>query len=214
LFVEPTSVRYEPWTVASANGDGVRVETTRYVFPEVKLGLRGKHQIENAETAVRVMQCLRYDCGLDFDDGDIIAGLESARHPGRLEFKGRYLFDGAHNIGGAKALRLFLDEEVNKPITMIFGAMKDKDVEAVAKILFPAATKLILTQPENERAIEVSKLQAIANATAKHSKIIVTSSAAEAIAKAETISEEDSIILVTGSLYLVGEVQKLLEQRS
>jgi dihydrofolate synthase/folylpolyglutamate synthase len=214
LLVEPTSERYKPWTVASANGDGVRVETTRYLFPGVTLGLTGKHQIENAETAINIMQSLRYDCGLDFDDVDLIDGLGSARHPGRLEFQGRYLFDGAHNIGGAKALRGFLDEEVNKPITMIFGAMMDKDVDAIAEVLFPTAKTLILTRPNNQRAMEPAELETFSKKYSTAANVVLTTSVADALSKAKALSTKRTVILITGSLYLVGEAMQLLEKSS
>src|SRR5204863_8544533 len=85
----------------------------------------------------------------------IIKGVASARHPGRLElWEGppRILFDGAHNPAAARALRDYLDEFVSQPITMIFGAMRDKALNEMAATLFPKADELILTELDNPRA--------------------------------------------------------------
>ena len=214
LNIKPSGELFTPWTVTSVDADHVRVEATRNVFPNVSIGLKGKHQIENAETAIKIMQCLHYGCGMPFEEGDLVAGLESARHPGRLEFQGRYLFDGAHNVGGAKALRAYLDELVDRSITMIFGAMKDKDVSEISQILFPVADALILTRPNNERAIDVTELEAIAEGYVDKTKIIKTSCVEEAMAKAKALAGKRKIILITGSLYLVGEAQKFLNNQS
>ncbi|MEO8042676.1 MAG: Mur ligase family protein, partial [Acidobacteriota bacterium] len=122
-------LEWEPhlrWTIDSLGSGQVKVATHRAVFPAMELGLRGEHQRENAETAINVIRTLRYDDGFAIDDEAVVKGLVSARHPGRLEWIGRYLLDGAHNIGGARALRNYLDEFVDRPITMIFGAMRDK----------------------------------------------------------------------------------------
>ena len=188
------------------------------IDPPADLGvtpaLKGRHQIENAYTAVLTVSLLANDFGLDISEEQIRGGIENARHPGRLEARGRYLFDGAHNIGGAKALRAYLDEFVDRSITMIFGAMKDKDVHEIAEILFPVADTLILTRPNNERAIDLSELEAVADEYVEKTKIIKTSSVEEALAKAHDLTGESKLTLVTGSLYLVGEAQKILRKQS
>lgn len=203
------------WAVDTKNCSMVMsFRTENALYDDSDLGLPGRHQIENAKVAILTSEALRFDFGIDIKPEDVVEGLEKARHPGRLEFQGRYLFDGAHNIGGAKALRAFLDEFIDKAVTMIFGAMKDKDVNEIAEVLFPAAQMLILTRPNNERAMAPDELEPIAGAHADKSKIIKTSNVEEALAKAETLSEADSITLITGSLYLVGEAQQILKQRS
>jgi len=210
--ITPANEIFGPWKVIQVDADHVRVETTLYVFPDVVLGLKGTHQIENSETAINIFGAFIYCHGKDFDESDVRAGLESTRHPGRLEFQGRYLFDGAHNVGGAKALRAYLDEFIDKPITMIFGAMRDKDVNEIAEILFPAARTLVITEPNNERSASADELEAIANRHAVGTDIIKTTSVAEALAKAKAASKKRGLILITGSLYLVGEARRLLAE--
>jgi dihydrofolate synthase/folylpolyglutamate synthase len=177
-------------------------------------GLRGRHQIENAYIAVTVASSLANDFGFDISEEQIQSGIQNADHPGRLEFRGRYLFDGAHNIGGARALRQFVDDEMDRPITLVFGAMKDKDVESIAEILFPIAKTLILTRPDNDRAMEPAELETFAKQFSTMTNVVLTRSVAEALPKAEALSTKRAIILVTGSLYLVGEAKQLLNQRS
>lgn len=204
-------LEWEPhlrWTVDSLGEDGkVKVATHRYVFPSVELGLLGEHQLENAEIAINVIRSLRYDYGFSIDDEAVIEGLANARHPGRLESFGRFLLDGAHNVGGALALRSYLDEFVAEPVTIIFGSMKDKDVCEVASILFANADRLILTRPNNSRALPPEQILAFLPAGIDQQGVTVTDNVDQAINEASGTS---GIVVVTGSLYLVGEARRIL----
>jgi len=175
------------------------------------LGLAGRHQVENAKVAIGVVEFLRERFSIS--DSDVRDGLKTARHPGRLESHGRFLFDGAHNIGGAKALRSFLDEFVHEPITMVFGSMNDKDVSDVTTILFPKANMLILTRSENSRAMSADELTAFVPDHFDSSAVFTTDTALDALEKALEVSTGNCPILVTGSLYLVGEVRRLLPKK-
>ncbi|MEO7540234.1 MAG: bifunctional folylpolyglutamate synthase/dihydrofolate synthase [Pyrinomonadaceae bacterium] len=180
---------------------------TEAIEPTV-LGLNGRHQIENANIAKALAQIL--NTSFPISEQHIADGLKNARHPGRLEFSGRYLFDGAHNAAGARALRGFLDESVTQPITLIFGAMKGKDVSEIANALFPKARHLILTRPANSRAMLPKEIVMLIQPNFNRENLSLTGTAAEAMAKANEKTSDDGIILVTGSLYLVGEVKKIL----
>ncbi|HKP69127.1 MAG TPA: folylpolyglutamate synthase/dihydrofolate synthase family protein, partial [Pyrinomonadaceae bacterium] len=140
------------WTVDAVSSLKVKVATTRHVFSDIELGLRGAHQRENAETAINVVRILRYDFALGISDENVLAGLAAARHAGRLESIGRFLLDGAHNPGGAQALRDYLDEFVRGPITMIFGSMNDKDAREILSILCARAQRVILTRADSLRS--------------------------------------------------------------
>jgi dihydrofolate synthase/folylpolyglutamate synthase len=184
-------------------------KTEKDQYPVSKLGLLGRHQVENAKIAILAAEAISERFPLS--PQHIIDGLSNPRHPGRLEFLSRYLFDGAHNPGGATALRKFLEQEIHTPITMIFGAMNDKDIAQIGEILFPKADILILTEAKNSRSAKVHELaKMVSNGT----KVIKTSSMSEALEKAVELSKPDSVILVTGSLYLVGEAQQLLAKIS
>ena len=176
-------------------------------FPPRQLGLAGAHQFENARAATAAAFTLR--SSFDISDDDIVAGLENARHPGRLERIGNFLLDGAHNPGGAAALVAYLEESVAGPITMIFGAMKDKAVAELASVLWPKAYRLILTRPSNSRAMSVDSLMAFVSANGPD-KIVRTEFVEDAIEKAKELTPADGMVVVTGSLYLVGEARRFL----
>jgi dihydrofolate synthase/folylpolyglutamate synthase len=141
--------------------------------------------------------------------------LSRVWHPGRLEWIGQILLDGAHNPGGARALVEYLDEFVNQPITMIFGSMDDKAVSEIAKILFTKADKLILTRAENSRAMPADKIRDIVpQDILPDENVFVTDTVDAALAKANTISGAEEVIVITGSLYLVGELRRILLRRN
>ena len=172
------------------------------------LGLAGRHQIENAAIAAGVAQIL--SGRFSITEKDVLNGLQEAHHPGRLERIDNFLLDGAHNGGGARALRRYLDEYIDRPITMIFGAMSEKDVGEIASVLFSIADRLILTTPDNLRAMSAEDLLQFVPDGFDADRIFVASNSAAAIDKAREVSGKRDVILVTGSLYLVGEVRSLL----
>jgi dihydrofolate synthase / folylpolyglutamate synthase len=181
-------------------------------YENVKLSLAGKHQIENASVAVLLAEALRKN--FEISSENIIEGLQTAVHKGRLEFYKNILFDGAHNASGARALREFLDESVNQPITMIFGAMQDKNLSEITKILFPKADKLIFAAPDNPRALETGELIKFVPEDFDKRNVFESESVEDALQKAFEISGDENLICVTGSLYLIGEVKKKLPKFS
>ena len=213
LGVEPKRATSE--VVTKKNGDPTypiythTFVTTRHTYPRIDSGLLGLHQAENAAVAIGVAETLQ-DEKFDISPDDICLGLETARHPGRLERHGRFLFDGAHNIGGTKALKRFLDDFVEGPITLLFGAMNGKDIAQMAELLVPLAETVVLTRPENSRAMPSAQLAAIARSFGSQN-IRETNSVAEAIKIAQDVTPPGGTILVTGSLYLVGETKRLLK---
>jgi dihydrofolate synthase/folylpolyglutamate synthase len=100
-------VGVEPRLATKFTGSGGRNLSSLVFLPE-SLGLLGRHQSENAKVAIVLGETLKEY--LPISTQNIIDGLEKARHPGRLEWIGQFLLDGAHNVGGAKALRKYLDE--------------------------------------------------------------------------------------------------------
>lgn len=192
----------------------VRLQTERDVYAGVCLALRGRHQLTNAAVAVALAESLMDD-GFAITHEHIVAGLEQARHAGRLELDARHdpplLFDGAHNPAGARALRAYLDEFISQPITMIFGAMRDKAVEEIGAILFPAATRLILTEPRSPRAARVEQLLRAVPVHPGSVTIALAPSSRDALVMARAVTPPGGLVCVTGSLYLVGEVKAFLE---
>ncbi|HEX5966574.1 MAG TPA: folylpolyglutamate synthase/dihydrofolate synthase family protein [Pyrinomonadaceae bacterium] len=167
----------------------------------LRIGLRGKHQLENAAIAIRVAELLSIS-----RDG-IVSGIETAHHPGRLELidgEPAILLDGAHNPAGAEALRDYLKECERKPLTLVFGAMSDKKLDRIGEILFPIANNLILTAIDNPRAASLNALQAVATKLARGS-VMASDTVASAFQTSLRITPRQGMICVTGSLYLIGE---------
>lgn len=211
LGIEPSFKIYEPWTLTPAGHNEYRVDTSLYIYPNIALGLKGRHQAENAETALNIVQTLRNEFGFEFEgEGAIAAGLETARHPGRLEYVGNVLLDGAHNPAGAVALRAYIEELENRPVTLIFGAMKDKAVAEILDVLGPLARTVVLTRPNNSRAMPPREVMDLLPPQVPRESVILTNSVDEAMEEAARASES-GVVVVTGSLYLVGEAKKLLD---
>ncbi len=187
--------------------------TPRSNYPHIELGMEGRHQIENAAVAIAVAEELK-ERAFDISADEIWLGLETAENPGRLEYASGFLLDGAHNLSGAGALRDYLDEFIEQPITIIFGAMEGKDLSAMAAVLFPVAENIVLTQPDNSRAMTAVQLTEYLPPDLNSANIETTETVAEAVQAAKALAAADGIIVVTGSLYLVGEAKRILQSDS
>lgn len=165
--------------------------------------LAGEHQIENAAAAILACR------SLGVNTVAIQAGLKDVRWPGRLEFVRQnpdFVLDGAHNPAGAAALACYIRHFCsNRPVWIVYGAMRDKAIEEVTAQLFPLAQKLIVTAPDFPRAL---RPEAILSVTA-HPSPVVAETLSAAIAVART-APQDAIVFFTGSLFLVGEARALL----
>lgn len=183
--------------------------TSQDVYANVRLNLRGRHQLTNASVAIALAESLR-ERGWQIPRAAINAGLEQAAHAGRLELlpgSPTILLDGAHNAASARALSDYLTEFMRAPITLIFGAMRDKDLSAIAATLFPHARCLILTQPANPRAASLEALMSVVPPGFDSSRITTAPTVAAALRRAQELTPPDGIICVTGSLYLIGEAK-------
>ncbi len=182
----------------------------------VALEMRGRHQVTNALTAMLIAEELRKK-GFGTRKEQIVCGLQRARWAGRLqmiEVSGQQpmvLLDGAHNPAGAQILRNFLEEHCREVhITLIFGAMGDKAVVEMAELLFPAVRMLILTKVENPRAAEAERIAQLTKAIRQDA--VCTRSLAEAWMEAIRLTPANGLIVICGSLYLVGEFLKHLAE--
>ena len=218
--VRPTVIHPQTLSqLSSVSSDGrcqITIETTQGRYDKVQLGLVGKHQIDNALVAAALAQVLG-ERGFPISQDAIVRGLEATIHSGRLEIwdcEPPILFDGAHNPAAARALRDYLDEFGKSPVTMIFGAMKDKRLKEMATLLFPLATKLILTEIDNPRAASLEDLMAAVPSDFDRQKIRTASSVGDALKQAREITPDDGLICITGSLYLVGAAQAIINSQS
>jgi dihydrofolate synthase / folylpolyglutamate synthase len=166
------------------------------VTTAVPCPLAGEHQIENARTAARALQLL----GVPLD------GMAKAVWPGRLETVSRdplIILDGAHNPAGAKALARYMEQHfAGQRVGMIFGAMRDKAFEEISSILFPLVDELICTAPAQARALRPEAMLELA----PHPNARAAANLGEALA----LPRNCDVLVITGSLYLVGEARALL----
>jgi len=194
----------------------VTFATPNHRYEDVWLGLRGRHQIDNAGVALALAEALR-ERGFQISSQAIVDGLENASHAGRLELRPgqpAMLFDGAHNPAAARVLADYLDEFAQVPITLVFGAMKDKRLHEMAGTLFPKAQLLILTRPDNPRAADVEELAEAVPKGYEPGRVRKAASVSDALQIAGELTRSDGLICVTGSLYLIGAVQQVLQASS
>lgn len=179
------------------------------------LSLRGRHQAVNAMTAIEIIEQLK-SAGWKIDKTAIEMGLGKAVWPGRLQLiespdlPAKLLVDGAHNVDGVKALRSFLLEHCRGiHITLIFGSSNDKAVDGMAELIFPTVQTVILTKADNARSAEPAE---IAEQTKQiRQDAIYTGNLAEALREAARLTPANGLIVVCGSLYLAGELLKLVK---
>jgi dihydrofolate synthase/folylpolyglutamate synthase len=173
---------------------------------EARLALAGEHQVENALAAVGALDAL------DVPAAAIAAGLASVAWPGRLQSFGNspeILLDAAHNPAGARVLASFLEKHRHaKRIHLIYGASRDKAIDEVAGLLFPCAGRVILTRANVARSASPETLLSIADH--HHDQIVVEPTLARAIERAQRDAKPDDLIVIAGSVFLVGEALGLL----
>jgi len=176
----------------TARGSRFRIRNLEIVCP-----LAGAHQVENARTAAIALHELGVPPG----------GIATTKWPGRLEHVSEHpeiILDGAHNPAGTRALAQYVRRFYSgRRIWIVYGVMRDKAAAEMTSILFPLADRIILTVPANSRAMPPENIP-VTNAT-------ITHSVAEAMAMLRE-AKPDDVILITGSLFVVGEARALLVQ--
>ena len=202
--------------------DGIEVELPG--LGTTRVGLRGRHQAENAAVANAVLDALATQGIAAVAEAARREGYASARWPGRLELievDGRdVLLDGAHNPAGAAALAQAIDDlrpfltggaEAAPPaVTLVHGSMSDKDVDGIIAGLSGSAAmrdaRVVATQVAGERAMAADALAARWRAARPGAIISPVSDAAAALDRA--VAEAPGPVVVAGSLYLVGDARR------
>ena len=194
-------------TTTEPSTGGLRVRTAR--GERVVATLPGRHQQDNAVVALRLLEEAAA-AGLRFDLAQAAGGFSAVRWPGRLQrIAGRpkVLLDGAHNVSGAKALAEALHGE--PPFVLVFGSMADKDVAAIGRHLFPLAQAVVVTQAPGERA--ATPVDIVARVGPVAPPVRREPGVGRALALAKRLAGPDGLVVVAGSLYLVGDVLKRME---
>ena len=168
-------------------------------FSGLTCPLAGEHQVQNAVTAALALQAL----------GVPPQGIAEASWPGRLEHVAPnpdIILDGAHNPAGARALQRYLERFYpGRRVWLVFGAMRDKALDEVAGILFPLACELIFPGMNSARALRPEALVELAGRGRVAADIATALALLREAGKTEDIS--DDVVVITGSLFLVGEAR-------
>jgi dihydrofolate synthase/folylpolyglutamate synthase len=179
---------------------------------DLSLNLVGRHQYGNAALALAVIELLKR-AGLKIEESAIREGLLKTRWPGRLERvpqDPRVLLDGAHNPAAARILAQTLKQSPgNGRLILVLGIMADKDVDSILARLLPLAQTVVFTRPQYFRAAEVADLAA--RARAYDLEVMEIPQVAGAIRRAQDLAGPQDRIVVSGSLYTVGEAKEYFE---
>jgi dihydrofolate synthase/folylpolyglutamate synthase len=180
----------------------------------VETPLVGRHQLRNIALAIATAEVLSHQ-GFAITPEAIERGIHETRWPGRFQVMPaqggapEYVFDVAHNPAGAWALRSTLSAcYEDRPLTFVFGAMRDKAIGEIAEILFPLAVRVIATRADNPRSATPDEIREAAARTATDIEDAVD--VASALDRARSLAGAQGIVVITGSIYIVGEAMRAL----
>lgn len=181
-------------------------------FFGLETGLLGVHQLENAALAVGLAKALEKKTRFPISDEAVRKGLIDVSWPGRLECVRRspqIVLDGAHNIESARRLVDAVWRHFHyKRAVLVFGMNEDKDIRGTLEALSKLTPLLVITASKSPRAAKVRLIEELAEGFFE--EIYPVPGVAEALEKTLELAEPDDLILVTGSLYIVGEAKVYL----
>lgn len=183
-------------------------------WSDLRLGLVGSHQVINASLALGAVEVLM-EYGFAVQEDHLRRGLEEVKWPGRLELiegHPRILLDGAHNPAATHVLKKALQKSFpRRQLLLVMGVMSDKAIPKMMADLVPLADFLILTRPRMDRAASLELLHAQASSFRKPT--IEVPEVGQALGRALNEAKDEDLILVSGSLYTVGEARAYLMSR-
>jgi dihydrofolate synthase/folylpolyglutamate synthase len=196
------------------------VRISRYPLPVmgkqilVETPLVGRHQLRNIALAIATAEVLSHQ-GFLITPEVIERGIRETRWPGRFQVMPsqgtapEYIFDVAHNPAGAWALRSTLSAcYEDRPLTFVFGAMLDKAIGEIAEILFPLAAQVIATRADNPRSATPDEIREAAARTGTDIEDAIDVGAA--LDRARSLAGPRGVVVITGSIYIVGEAMRVL----
>jgi dihydrofolate synthase/folylpolyglutamate synthase len=177
----------------------------------VESPLAGRHQLRNTALAIATAEELNRQ-GFPITAESIERGIRETRWPGRFQVipataaAPEYVLDVAHNPAGAWALRSTLSTYYgDRPLTLIFGAMRDKAIREIAEILFPLADRVIAARADNPRSATAEEIR---QAALRVSVEIIEGPNVPSALKLLQVKER--LVVITGSIYIVGEAIQVL----
>jgi dihydrofolate synthase / folylpolyglutamate synthase len=182
----------------------------------IETPLVGRHQLRNVALAIAAAEQLA--ATFPITPASIERGIRETRWPGRFQVipacqdAPEVVFDVAHNPAGAWALRSTLScLYEDRRLMFVFGAMNDKSIREIAEILFPLAEHVIATRAENPRSATADEICEAASRT--HAEIETSPDVQSALHAACALAGADDVVVVTGSIYVVGEAMQALGVR-
>lgn len=187
----------------------------------VESPLVGRHQLRNLALAIAAAVELHDQGVVQITPETIAQGIRQTQWPGRFHVvpaakdRPEYVLDVAHNPAGAWALRSTLSTSYptlgsGRELTMVFGVMRDKAVQEMTEILFPIAENVIVTHANNPRSASPVEIRQAAARVAADINIEDAENIASALRQARELAGTDGLIVVTGSIYVVGEAMRIL----
>lgn len=176
----------------------------------------GKHQFENVLLALKAIDVLNLS-GFNISDSSIKKGIAKTKWPGRAQYftEKKVLIDGAHNPAGAKALRELIDAYFNgTELIWIIGTLNTKDSCGILQELIRDTDMVIFTEPKVINPTPLEDLKGSIINMGLNNKISLVENLLEACSLAKSIQNDNQMIIITGSLYLVGEYLKLISPAS
>lgn len=189
----------------------VSMELYEKSYSDVEISMVGRHQAENLKTALATLEILRKSGAVKLDREALYEGLKRARQPGRFEVISEdplVIIDGAHNEAGAQALQETMAQHfAGKKILLVAGILADKEIDSIVKFLTKITDHIIVTEPDNPRKLAAEKLaEHVADFGAAAE---VVSDVEAAVHRAKELADGYDVILLAGSLYLIGDVRRL-----
>lgn len=204
--------------------DGVQSFNFKGPFRSLEIGIamKGEHQLSNAAGAMMALEVLRQYMAFMLEDEDVLEGFRSTFWAGRLEevsASPRIVLDGAHNPEGAESLAKSLPQFYKYgKLNLLMGMLANKHHESYFKHILPIVDTLILTEPDFRKKMDAEDLQAIAERlrekyAKENLKIIVERNWGKALQLLQSITAEDDLAVVSGTLYLISDVRSTLLQQ-
>jgi dihydrofolate synthase / folylpolyglutamate synthase len=202
----PVSAADHGWAGVTAT-----VTTPAGTYRDLRVPLLGLHQADNAALAVAAIDALR-SRGWDVSDGALRDGLARTRWPGRLEVIARnpiVLVDGAHNPAGLeRSLAAVRTLASGHQLVIVFGVMKDKDLGSMLAQLREINVPVVFSRIDWHRGADPAALSKQFGRPSESADSI-----SDALSRARALAGKDGIVLVCGSLYLVGEAKQAVDAR-
>jgi dihydrofolate synthase / folylpolyglutamate synthase len=181
----------------------------------VETPLVGRHQLRNVALAIAAAEELSKLGIAGITPDSLARGIRETHWPGRFQVIParadwpEVVLDVAHNPAGAWALRSALSGRYDdRPLIFVFGAMRDKAISEMTEILFPLADRVIVTRPENPRSASPEEIRQAGSRTGTEIETVPEIGAA--LERARSVSGLEAVVVVTGSIYLVGEAMRWL----